>query len=182
MDVAVGPDAAWVTNGSAGTLSRLDPVSGKLLGRIRVGRYPTAVAIGLKAVWVVDSGQGAVVRVARENLVVGEPIKVGRDPAGRGYAWVVNRGDGTVSRFSLAGGAVVGKPSRVGGAPTATAVGRGGVLVLDAEGGRLVRLDPRTGAVGRVVELGGAPGSIAIADGSAWITDAANATITRIGA
>ena len=149
---------------------------------MRVGRYPTAVAIGLKAVWVVDSCGRRRARTLPRGPRRRRAHQGRARPAGQGYAWVVNRGDGTVSRISLADGAVVGKPSRVGGAPTALAVGRGGVLVLDAEGGRLVRLDPRTGAVGRVVELGGAPGSIAIADGSAWITDAANGTITRIGA
>lgn len=66
------------------------------------------------------------------------------------------------------------------GSASALAVGRGGVLDSDAEGGRLVRLDPRMGAVGRVLALGGSPGSIAIAHGSARTSDTSKGTVTPI--
>ncbi|MCU1677794.1 MAG: extracellular solute-binding protein [Frankiales bacterium] len=185
LDVAVAPDAIWVTNGSAGTVTRLDPVSGAVRGSVAAGRYPTAVALGRRDVWVIDSGKGTVVRIERrENRVVSKPVQAGRDPqdvvVADGSVWVANRGDGTVSRLSERTGHAVGRPIRVGGAPTALAAANGRVFVVDAVGARLISIDARSGRPGRVLAVGGFPGAVAASGGVVWITDARNADVLRL--
>ncbi len=187
VDVAVGPDAVWVTNGARGTVTRVDPVSRRRIGApVRTGRFPTAVAVGDRFVWVVNSGDGTVARVdPHENLVMGRRLRVGRDPQdiaiGFGSVWVANRGDGTVTRLSSRTGRELGAPIRVGVAPSALAITRDAVLVLDSRPGALLRIDPVDGQVTRLAALGGEPSALALsASGAAWVTDARSGTVTRI--
>jgi streptogramin lyase len=186
VDVAVGRDAAWVSNGAAGTVTRVDPVSDRALGPpIRTGRFPTALAVGSHDVWVVNSGDGTLARIdPRENLVVGRRVLVGRDPqdvaVGFGSVWVANRGDGTLSRIEER----TGRPQatiRIGGAPAALAVTVQALLVLDSERARVIRLDPRTERVTDVVTVGGFPTALAVGDKrSLWTVDARRGVVTRV--
>jgi DNA-binding beta-propeller fold protein YncE len=187
VDVAVGPDGAWITNGSRGTVTRVDPVShGNVGPPIRTGRFPTAVAVGGLYVWVVNSGDGTLARIdPRENVVVGRRTPVGRDPqdvvVAADSVWVANRGDGTVTQVSTRSGRPLGGPLRVGGAPTALAALKDGVLVLDAAGGDVLAIDARTRAVRPIVHIGGTPSGLAVSDtGSIWVTDPRQGTVTRV--
>ena len=186
VDVAVGPDAVWVSNGSRGTVTRVDPVTDRALGPpIRTGRFPTALAVGAHDVWVVNSGDGTLARVdPRENLVVGRRVPVGRDPQdvaiGFGSLWVANRGDGTISRIAER----TGRPQasvRVGGAPSALAVTTDALVVLDSERARVLRLDPKTQRITNVVEVGGFPTALAVGERpSLWTADARRGVVTRV--
>jgi virginiamycin B lyase len=187
VDVAIGPDGAWVTNGARGTVTRVDALSHRLIGApILTGRFPTAVAVGDHYVWVVNSGDGTLARVdPRENLVVGRRIQVGRDPQdvaiGFGSVWVTNRADGTVTRLSSRTGRPQGAPIRVGSAPSALAITHDAVLVLASRPGALLRIDPRTRRVVRLARLRGLPSGLAITDsGAAWVVDGPSGTLTRI--
>jgi DNA-binding beta-propeller fold protein YncE len=188
VDVAVTEDAVWVTNGSSGTVTRLDPLSGRQLGGpIRTGRFPSALAVGAGYVWVVNSGDGTVARVdPREDVVVGRRLRVGADPqaiaVGLGSVWVANRGDGTVTRLAAATGRPIGQPILVGGEPTALAVTTDGILVLDSRDRWLLRLD-RAGRVRRLAGLRGFPGGLAVdRTGAAWVVDTRSGTLTRVTA
>ena len=186
VDVAVGRDAVWVSNGSAGTVTRVDPVSDRALGPpISTGRFPTALAVGSHDVWVVNSGDGTLSRIdPRENLVIGRRVAVGRDPQdvaiGFGSVWVANRGDGTISRIDERTGRPRGS-IEVGGAPTALAVTVEALVVLDSERARVLRLDPDTSRVTDVVRVGGFPTALAVGDNSSlWTADARRGTVTRV--
>jgi streptogramin lyase len=186
VDVAVGRDALWVSNGAAGTVTRVDPVTDRALGpAIRTGRFPTALAIGTHDVWVVNSGDGTLARVdPRENLVVGRRVPVGRDPQdvaiGFGSVWVANRGDGTLTEVDER----TGRPRRtirLGGAPAALAVTVEALVVLDSRRGRVLRVHPRTGRVTDVVRVGGFPTALAVGeDASLWTADARRGVVTRV--
>jgi DNA-binding beta-propeller fold protein YncE len=94
--------------------------------------------------------------------------------------WVANRGDGRVSRISERTGRP-GRPIEVGGAPTALAAERGGVLVLDSEGGDVLRIDERSGRVTRVAHVGGAPSSLAVSpSGAVWVVDTRAGMVIRV--
>jgi streptogramin lyase len=186
VDVAVGADATWVSNGASGTVTRVDPVSERALGPpIRTGRFPTAIAAGARDVWVVNSGDGTLARIdPRENLVVGRRVEVGRDPqdvaVGFGSVWVANRGDGTLTRIEERSGRPQ-RTIRVGGAPSALAITSEAVLALDSQRARVIRLDPRTLEVTDVVEVGGFPTAVAIGENrSLWTVDARRGVVTRV--
>jgi streptogramin lyase len=186
VDVAVGRDAVWVTNGARGTVTRIDPVTDRVLEpAIRTGRFPTALAVGARDVWVVNSGDGTLARVdPRENLVVGRRVPVGRDPQdiaiGFGSVWVANRGDGTLSRIDER----TGRPQdtiRLGGAPSALAVTVEALVVLDSQRGRVLRVDPETRRVTDVVHVGGFPTALAVGQGaSLWTVDARRGLVKRV--
>ena len=118
VDIAVSPEGAWVTNGLAGTVTRIDRIANRVLGApVRAGSFPAALTVGAGFVWVVNAGDGTVARIdPREDLVIGRRIAVGRDPhdiaVGHGSVWVANRGDGTVTRLSARTGAARARRSR----------------------------------------------------------------------
>jgi YVTN family beta-propeller protein len=101
--VATGAGAVWVSNRADDTVWRIDPGSGKRVGRpIEVGRNPIDVAVGEGSVWVANESDGTVTRIDPEtNRVVGRPIPVGRSPSGLavgfGTVWVPNEDDDTVT-------------------------------------------------------------------------------------
>ena len=103
--VAVGEGSAWVTSQPDGTVTRLDPATGRRQGpAIEVGPQPTDIAVGAGAVWVANSGQmnGTVTRIDPETGEAGDPIEVARGQVfaltyGEGGVWVATsdkpRGD-----------------------------------------------------------------------------------------
>jgi DNA-binding beta-propeller fold protein YncE len=96
--------------------------------------------------------------------------------------WVANRGDGIVTRISAATGRALGAPIEAGEAPSALAITRDAVLVLDTHGGDVLELDPKTLATRPVLRVRGFPTSIAVGAGAAWIVDARSGTVTRLAA
>ena len=60
--VAGGGGAVWVTNSSAGAVSRIDPVTNTSV-QIPVGAGPSGVAVGAGAVWVANSGDATVSKI-----------------------------------------------------------------------------------------------------------------------
>lgn len=63
-------------------------------------------------------------------------------------------------------------PIKVGGAPSAIAVGAGRVWVADQARGRVLRIDPRSRKrVGRAIRIGGGPLALAIGSGGVWVAD-----------
>ena len=92
--IAAGAGAVWVTSLLDDSVSRIDPATGRIVARIRVGRGASAIAVGPGAVWVADSLAGAVSRIdPRDNSVT--TIPVGLAPvdiaAGGGGAWVIGK-------------------------------------------------------------------------------------------
>jgi YVTN family beta-propeller protein len=90
--IAAGVGAVWVTNPLAGTVSRVDPATNRVVQRIRVGRNPLGVSVGEGAVWVVNRGDGTVSRIDPAAGMVVETIPVGPNPtrvaAGVDGVWV----------------------------------------------------------------------------------------------
>ena len=104
--IAVGPDAIWVADSHATTVTRVDPTG--LLTPVGVGHGPSAITLGAGAVWVADSLDDAVVRIDPSIPAATTTIHVGARPSGLafggGSVWVANARDGTVSRIDAANG------------------------------------------------------------------------------
>jgi DNA-binding beta-propeller fold protein YncE len=56
--------AVWISNNSAGSVSRYDIRRRKFTGTRRTGRQPRGIALGGGSVWVVNSGSSTVSRVS----------------------------------------------------------------------------------------------------------------------
>ena len=92
--IAVGRDAAWITNSDEDSVTRIDPRTTSVVRSISVGTDPVAVAVGPDAVWVANSGDGTVSRIDPATNEV-KTIHVGHRPLGvalaDGLVWVTVR-------------------------------------------------------------------------------------------
>ncbi len=116
--LAVAGNALWAISGSAATVLRLDPGTGRVTARISIvsrpgleSPYPIAIAAGAGFVWVLNANSGTVTQIdpTARGIQSSIPIGIDRDPlrlaAGAGAAWVAN-GDGTLSRIDPSSSAV----------------------------------------------------------------------------
>jgi YVTN family beta-propeller protein len=147
--IASGDGSVWVTNGSDGTVSRIDPMT-LVATTIPVGHGPVAVAVNKAGVWIANSGDDAVVRIDPETNAVAASTPVGRGPsaliATPAALWVANGGEGSVMRLDPRTGRIV-RRVELGGTPDALAAADGKVWVAVAPapppaqtGGRVLRL------------------------------------------
>lgn len=223
--VAVGSNWTWVTNPRRGSLLRLDPRSGRVLREVPLPGEPGPLALGGQRVWLADLGgkgisavnaegaslyrsglppqapglrlawgdrglwvavadAGVVRRVDPASLVAGEPIRVGRGPAGvtvaGGFIWVANSRSGTVSKVDPSLRAVVDS-IEVGGHPGGIDAGTSAVWVADRSDDAVRKINLESGEVeGAPIEVGPEPGAVAVGGDAVWVANNGDGTVTRI--
>ena len=223
--VAVGRNWTWVTNSGRGVLLRLDPRSAEILKEVPLPGEPGPLALGGQRVWTADMGgrgisavnaegaglyrsglppqapglrlawgdhglwvaiadAGVIRRVDPGTLVAGEPIRVGRGPAGitvaGGFVWVANSRSGTVSKVDPSLRAVVDSID-VGGHPGGIDGGTSAVWVADREDDAVRKVDLESGAAeGAPIQVGPEPGAVAVGGDAVWVANNGDGTVTRI--
>jgi len=135
--VAAGGAGVWAL-GIDGDLARLEPRSGRVLGRVRVPVASLgAIAVGDDSAWVTSPGDGVVwrARAARRGALTPIQLEQGiTDVAVAGpWVWVVNPLRGAVTQLDARRGAVV-RRIELGGTPRAVAVDGSRVWVAAAAG------------------------------------------------
>lgn len=145
------------------TFMRIDPASGRVLGRTSVGAKgrdvdqvisPDTIESGLGSLWITYAATGRVYRVDPATGKVIATIKVGPYPqaltfAG-GRAWVADREDGTLREIDAHTSRVVGAPIRLASADQALGdlawVGAraGQVWIYEAARDVVAHVDPAT--------------------------------------
>jgi YVTN family beta-propeller protein len=152
QSLAVGDGSVWVANHDAGTVTRIDPASGKVVADIPVPSEPHRVAYGAGAAWVANWHDNSVSRIdPTTNRVVGSPIPIGFHHAG-------NLAVG-------AGGVWVTSDYRANAA---------------AEDVVVVRIDPQTNRAVETIAVGGHPIDVAATGGAVWVSVADPGTVLRI--
>jgi YVTN family beta-propeller protein len=130
--VAIGAGSVWLADDLAGTITRIDPVSGVAAATITVGHAPSGLAVGEGAVWVADSLDNSVFRIDPGSNEVSATVRVGNSPrglaVGAGAVWVANSRDGTVSRIDPKTNGVT-RTIKVGGSPQGLVVAAGKLWV-----------------------------------------------------
>jgi streptogramin lyase/predicted Ser/Thr protein kinase len=223
--VAVGRNWTWVTNPKQGLLLRLDSRTGRVLREVRVPGEPGPLALGGQRVWLADLGgkgvsavnaegaslyraglppqapglrlawgdhglwvavaeAGVVRRIDSASLAAGEPIRVGRGPAGitvaGGFVWVANSRSGTVSKVAPSLRAVVDSID-VGGHPGGIDAGTSAAWVADREEDAVRKIDLESGEVeGAPIQVGPEPGAVAVGGDAVWVANNGDGTVTRI--
>ena len=180
--VAVGLDGVWVTTGPGfnklgkatgpGSLFQVDASSHRIRARVRVGRWPDAVAVGDGAVWVANFQDNTVSRVdpTRHTVVATISIPDGPDRifAFGGKVWVqTNNESAPLFRIDPADN----RSTLIPNAPMQN-VGLGAVWVIGpwASKAALRRLDQATGRpFGPGLPLDIQPASVAIAGPDLWV-------------
>jgi hypothetical protein len=113
---AFGSGAVWATGSDDGSLARIDPATGHV-ARIKLGGSAAGAIVSGGSVWIALYDRNVVIRVDPGTLRVLHTTSVGTNPAylaaARGLIWVVNQGDGTVTRIDARTGNTVGLPIRI---------------------------------------------------------------------
>ena len=181
--IAFANGAAWVTQPSKGTVTRISADSGGIVATVPVGLAPTGVAAGPGGVWVANSGSGTVSRVNPESNTVVQTVRVGNGPvavaANERGVWVVAALDSKLVRLDPASGHVVARIG-VGREPTAVAVGGGSVWVANGGAATVSRVSITGNRVVETIGVGRGPSSLAAYRGAAWVTNSLDDTASRI--
>jgi len=169
-NIAVGAGAVWARNPD-GTLSRIDPDTGRLVATINVD--PGSIAAGEEGVWVLDGP--AVARIDPRTNQLGQTIRFGAQSTsgiavGAGSVWATAEQEGVVWRIEP-GPSPVTRTIDVGVGVTYVAFGAGAVWAANYIDGTVSRIDPRTNAVTARVPIGAAQ-ALAAGAGSAWVSTA----------
>ena len=183
-DIAVTPEALWVTNTVRGTVLKLDRRTRRPLAPpIRVGREPIDIAAGDDAVWVANYRSGTVIRIDPVSNQLTGPIESGRGPFGvafgAGSLWVSNQVERTVARIDPATNRVAGRPVTVGRGPRGVDVGEGAVWVANGEGKSVSRVVAGEGRA-RQTRIGRFVHDVAAGEGSVWVTVPEDDVVRRI--
>ena len=151
--LAFGHGSVWATSAGYGTVSRIDPQTGEVVAKIKVGRGAVDIAA--------DESSGAV-WVASGHL----PKDYG------GYDFPKYSEDRNLTRLDPETNRVVEEipieaHSHYGGGANDVAVGEGAVWVLSGDG-KLLKVDPATNEIAARVSVGDSPSQLAVYGGGVW--------------
>ena len=170
--IAVGAGAVWVINPDR-TVSRIDPVSGKLVATIEVDA--ATIAAGREGVWFISGDDTlAVTPIDPSTNRVGRPIRVGAQSlsavaVGGGYVWASAEGDGLVWRIEPGRDPIM-RTINVGVGVTFLAYDAGAIWAANYGHGTVSRIDVKTDDV-ESTPVGAVQG-LAAGEGSAWVSSA----------
>jgi YVTN family beta-propeller protein len=180
--LAFGDGSLWVANSLDGTVSRIDPVTDRVVDSIAVGGAPTSLTFDGRSLWVTNTHAAEIVQVDTAKGRVARRVPLPAAPTGithgHGAVWVSSEPAGVVFRVAPRSGDIA--QTRVGTGPTAIAATADAVWVANTLDGTVSRLDPQTRAVTTTLPVGDGPGAVAAAFGSLWVAAEFDGTVTRI--
>ena len=184
--LAFGGGRLWVADEDGAGISAVNGRGGRVYRRgLPPHAAPLRLAVGAGGLWASSASTGAVRRVDLSSLGVGEPIPVGRGPAGiavaHGLVWVANSRSDTVTRVDPSIHAPLGDPIDVGGRPGGIDSGTGLVWVASSLEDTVTRIDLDSGRkVGDPIGVGREPGAVAVGSTAVWVADNGEGAVTRI--
>jgi DNA-binding beta-propeller fold protein YncE/tRNA A-37 threonylcarbamoyl transferase component Bud32 len=183
--IALGGGRVWVADEKGRGITAINSEGAQVY---RQGLPPQAprlrLAYGAHALWVTNAEAGVVRRVDPTELETGEPIRVGRGPAGvivaDGFVWVANSRSGTVSKVDPSLRDVLSS-LEVGGHPGGIDAGTSAAWVANRADDTVSRIDLETGEVeGDPIDVGPDPGAVAVGADAVWVANNGDGTVTRI--
>ncbi len=180
--IATSKDSVWLVTDGKGTLTRIDPETGRPRQRIALpaGSFNPLYSGGF--VWVTGHDSGVLSVVDARSGKLAATVPVGREPrfltAGAGSIWVLNQGDGTVTRVDA-------KTRKVTATIDAGVPGHGGDISFGGgqvwvtlSGVPLTAIDVKSNRVRRQW-VGPGGDSLKWAFGAIWLTDYDGGTVGR---
>jgi streptogramin lyase len=185
LRVAAAADAIWVTSEPDGTLTQLNPETGKAVGKpLQLGAGISGVAVGAGSVWVTDPPHGEVLRVDPKTGKVLARIDVGGHPGpiafGGGSVWVADEEGTGVSAIDARGGRVYRRGLVPHAAPLRLAVGAGGLWVSSASTGAVRRIDLSSAHPAPPIAVGRGPAGVTVAHGLVWVANSRGNTVSKV--
>jgi YVTN family beta-propeller protein len=185
LRIAASADATWVTSEPDGTLTRLDPESGEVVGKpIELGAGISGVAVGEGSVWVTDPPFGELLRVDPASGEVSQRIDVGGHPGAVAYGgyrvWVADLDGRGITAVNAKGGRVFKRGIAPHEAPLRLATGGGGLWVAIADTNRIRRVDESTATTSGATIVGANPAGVTVAGGRVWVANSGSGTVTAV--
>lgn len=198
--VATGEGGVWATSMAGGVLTKIDPQTGRTIGRPTVtDDAPYAVDAAFGKVWVAAFQNDELIQVDPATRRVVKTTKVANRPFGLthgfGSMWVTSIRNETVSRIDPKTGEEIGDPIQLEGPPYTIAAGFGFLWVTNIRDGNVVKIDPDTNKiVGDPIVIGersckdvpadeplvncGAPSAIVAAGEYLWVANLRGLALT----
>ena len=160
----------------------IDPWRPRVVGHVRVGRRPVALAIGHGSVWVANADDGTVSRVDPDRRDVVRTIGIGAPAIDLAVAtdaiWVANGSDGTVSRIDPSADAVVETidlrgTSELAWNPTYAVAADDDSVWIGAGPRHVVRIDPATNEPVAILDVERVPVDVALREEALWVVTTA---------
>jgi DNA-binding beta-propeller fold protein YncE len=180
---AAGPEV-WATSGADGTLTKLDPASGRPTAKVDLGAGIAGVAVGGGSVWVTDPGEGLLLRVDPRTQNVTGRIQVGGHPGPVAYGghkvWVADESGSGVTAVEAGSGIIYTHDIAPHAAPLRLAVGAGGLWVSNAKTNSVTRIDLGTATASAPIPAGRGPAGITVARGFVWVADSRSGSVAKL--
>ena len=183
LRLVVGPETVWVTSAPDGTLSGIDPETGRVRLRMRIGRGASGVAIGAGSVWVSNPRTGSVLRIdpiARQTVRIPVGGRPGAIVFGGGRVWIADEDGAGVTAINAQGGRVVKRGIAPHATPLRLAFGAGAVWVSSASTASVRRIDRATATADAPILVGRGPAGITVGGGLVWVANSRAETVTRV--
>ena len=176
--IAVGAGAVWAANPD-GSVSRIDPDSGRLEATIETDLEAFTIAAGAEGVWFLGSAEEAVSRIDPRTNKVARTIPIGADGArgvavGAGSVWVATSDQGLVWRIEP-GRRPRWRTIDAGVGVSFVSFGEGALWTANYVDGLVSRINPRTNRVTARTAIG-APQALAAGADAAWVSVAGGTT------
>ncbi|MEZ5317322.1 MAG: hypothetical protein R2752_07990 [Vicinamibacterales bacterium] len=179
-------DAVWISRGSSGTVSRLDPEASTLGATVPIGRGPCGgMTLGLGSLWVMACGEPGIVRIdpAKGELLSTTPTPVPGDLASVAFAagsvWMVTDDQGTLVRFDPDRRVAVAEVYVAPGSGPLT-VEAGSLWAASPTSHVVTRIDPFTNLVVETVKVEKGPARIVAGEGAVWTLNREDGSVSRI--
>lgn len=173
LSIATGAGSVWLLTNKEGELSRIDPTTNSVIGRIKVAPHSYAVAFGYESLWVTNSSNASVQRIDPSGEKIIATLTVGKGPrfldTGLGSVWTLNQEDGSVSKINPTTNSVTSINTKLAGTGGDIAVGAK-YLFVRAKSTLLIAIHPITNqTVSRYGPSAGS-GAVRIENGRVWVT------------
>lgn len=193
-----GTRVVWATSGHL--FVRINPARFAVVARIRVPGIAGAVAVNGRYVWVIVHPAGTGSENSARSLlysidtttsrVVDKPLSLsplagGQIAVAAGSLWITNDDHGQFGRLYRIDPKTrtLLDTIRIPGDPSSIVFAHGSLWVGESDTGKVIRIDPATGAmVGRPIVVGGALLTLAAARGRIWVADSYSGRLVTINA
>jgi DNA-binding beta-propeller fold protein YncE len=186
LRITADAQGAWVTSERDGTITRLDPATGKKLRKVTLRPGISGVAIGSRWLWVTDPRRHELLRLDLKTLrpkqatpIPGAPgpIALSSNPK---RVWVADEDGGGIAVVNAESGHRIRTRLPPPAAPLRLAVGAGGLWASSSSTASVRRIDLSTLDPGEAILAGPRPAGITVAHGIVWATNPPRGTVTEI--
>jgi DNA-binding beta-propeller fold protein YncE/predicted Ser/Thr protein kinase len=186
LRITADGQGAWVTSERDGTVTHLDPATGKVLRKVTLRRGISGIAIGSRWLWVTDPGRHELLRLDAKTLQQQQAIPIPGAPGPIALSgqprrvWVADEDGGGIAVVNAESGHRIRTQLPPRAAPLRLAVGAGGLWASSSSTASVRRIDLGSLEPGEAILAGPRPAGITVSGGAVWVTNPPRGTVTEI--